>query len=141
MMLSQVPDMHWFAVVLLLCVPSCRYAWGVLLWEMLTGSRAWAGMAAPAVVCQVAVLKRSLAIPKHLPKVLEDLLSRALSPKPRERPEFADIVEVLTEFVQESRVVDWAEWQEAVDAAHRAESTVIIEFDAAVDEAACGKEA
>eukprot|EP00775_Hariotina_reticulata_P014620 gene14620-14756_t len=67
------------------------YAWGVLLWEMLTGSRAWAGLAAPAVVCQVAVLGRGLAIPPKLPPLLQALLQRALSPDPQQRPNFAEI--------------------------------------------------
>eukprot|EP00879_Flechtneria_rotunda_P004002 GHRR01004243.1.p1 GENE.GHRR01004243.1~~GHRR01004243.1.p1 ORF type:complete len:773 (+),score=221.32 GHRR01004243.1:1592-3910(+) len=94
------------------------YAWGVLLWEMLTGTRAWAGMTGPAVVCQIAVLKRSLAIPKNLPPVLEELLCLALSPNPQIRPSFAMIVRKLTGFVQQSRAVDWEEWQAAVNAAH-----------------------
>jgi hypothetical protein len=93
-------------------------SWGVLLWEMLTGSRAYAGMAAPAVVCQVAVLKRGLAIPKNLPAALDDLLRRALSSEPEVRPSFAEVVTVLTRFVQHSRAVDWEEWQAAVEAAH-----------------------
>lgn len=97
------------------------YSWGVLLWEMLTGSRAYAGMAAPAVVCQVAVLKRGLAIPKKLPAALDDLLRRALSPEPQDRPSFAEVVTVLTQFVQQSRAVDWEQWQVAVEAAHAEE--------------------
>ncbi|WIA42087.1 hypothetical protein OEZ86_009363 [Tetradesmus obliquus] len=97
------------------------YSWGVLLWEMLTGSRAYAGMAAPAVVCQVAVLKRGLAIPKNLPAALDDLLRRALSPEPQDRPSFAEVVTVLTQFVQQSRAVDWEQRQVAVEAAHAEE--------------------
>jgi hypothetical protein len=85
---------------------------------MLTGSRAYAGMAAPAVVCQVAVQKRGLAIPKNLPAALEDLLRRSLSPEPQIRPSFAEIVAVLTQFVQQSRAVDWEQCQAAVEAAH-----------------------
>jgi hypothetical protein len=96
-------------------------SWGVLLWEMLTGSRAYAGMAAPAVVCQVTVLKRGLAIPNNLPAAMDDLLRRALSPEPELRPSFAEIVKVLTQFVQQSRAVDWEQWQAAVEAAHAEE--------------------
>jgi serine/threonine protein kinase len=103
------------------CFSILLYSWGVLLWEMLTGSRAYAGMAAPAVVCQVAVQKRGLAIPKNLPSALDDLLRRALSPEPEVRPSFADIVSVLTQFVQQGRSVDWEEWQAAVEAAHAEE--------------------
>jgi hypothetical protein len=104
--------------ILLCMLRAALCSWGVLLWEMLTGSRAYAGMAAPAVVCQVAVLKRGLAIPKKLPAALDDLLRRALSPEPEVRPSFAEIVTVLTQFVQQSRTVDWEEWQAAVETAH-----------------------
>eukprot|EP00878_Enallax_costatus_P032423 GHUV01035632.1.p1 GENE.GHUV01035632.1~~GHUV01035632.1.p1 ORF type:complete len:110 (+),score=30.70 GHUV01035632.1:293-622(+) len=96
---------------------------------MLTGTRAWAGMAAPAVVCQVAVLKRSLANPKNLPTVLSDLLSRALNPEPSDRPSFSEIVEVLTGFVQESRAVDWEQWQGAVDSAQVEQAAAIAEWE------------
>lgn len=95
------------------------------LQEMLTGSRAWANMSAPSVVVQVAVLKRSLAIPPALPPVLKTLLTAALNPDPLQRPTFDVIVEQLTAFVQQSRSVDWDQWQSAVDAAHAAEVAAI----------------
>ncbi|KAF6263742.1 kinase-like domain-containing protein [Scenedesmus sp. NREL 46B-D3] len=114
------------------------YSWGVLLWEMLTGSRAYAGMAAPAVVCQVAVLKRGLAIPKNLPAAVEDLLRRALSPEPEVRPSFAEIVTALTQFVQQSRAVDWEQWQAAVEAAHAEGRATAAATAAAVEASTCG---
>ena len=93
--------------------------------EMLTGSRAWSGLSAPSVVVQVAVLKRSLAIPAALPPTLKTLLTGALNPDPLLRPTFSSIVEQLTLFVQQSRAVDWEGWQAAADAAHAAEVAAI----------------
>jgi len=98
---------------------------------MLTGSRAWAGLSAPSVVVQVAVLKRSLAIPSGLPPALKTLLEGALNPEPLQRPSFNVIVDQLTLFVQQSRAVDWEEWQAAVDAVHAAEVAAIKAADAA----------
>lgn len=98
---------------------------------MLTGSRAWAGLSAPSVVVQVAVLKRSLAIPPSLPPALKTLLEGALNPDPLQRPSFNVIVDQLTLFVQQSRAVDWEEWQAAVDAVHAAEVAAIKAADAA----------
>lgn len=114
------------------------YSWGVLLWEMITGSRAWAGLAAPAVVMQVAVLKRGLSMPKNLPGVLDDFLQRALSPEPEARPSFNEIVEGLTEFVQQSRAVDWEKWQADVESAHAAQRAAAEAAAAAGEGAATG---
>lgn len=103
---------------------------------MLTGSRAWAGLSAPSVVVQVAVLKRTLAIPQALPPVLKTLLTAALNPDPAQRPSFRVIVDQLTAFVQSSRAVDWEGWQAAVDAAHAAQVAAITAAEAAATAAA-----
>jgi hypothetical protein len=105
---------------------------------MLTGSRAWANMSAPSVVVQVAVLKRSLATPSALPPVLNTLLTGAFNPDPLQRPTFDVIVQQLTSFVQQSRSVDWDQWQAAVDAAH---ATEVAAIKAAEDAAAAAAEA
>jgi hypothetical protein len=106
---------------------------------MLTGSRAWANMSAPSVVVQVAVLKRSLAIPSALPPVFETLLTGTLNSDPLQRPTFGAIVEQLTSFVQQSRSVDWDLWQAAIDAAHAAEVAVIKAAEDAAAEAPAGE--
>jgi hypothetical protein len=103
---------------------------------MLTGSRAWAGLTAPAVVCQVAVLQRRLAVPDGLPLVLAQLLRGALDPRPAARPAFSAVVEQLTRFVQESRAVDWEAWQAAANAAHAAGMAAVQAADAAAGAAA-----
>ena len=44
------------------------YAFGVLLWEMLTSSRAWAGMPHAQIVCMVGVQNQTLATPQGPPQ-------------------------------------------------------------------------
>eukprot|EP00877_Chromochloris_zofingiensis_P005332 jgi/Chrzof1/147/Cz01g05040.t1 len=83
------------------------YAFGVLLWEMCTGSRAWAGLHHAAIICQVACLKRGLQLPDGLPAELRRLLGTCLAPDPVSRPTFKQIRINLEHFVQSTRGVDF----------------------------------
>ena len=49
------------------------YAFGVMLWEMFTSSRAWAGMMHAQVMCQIAIGAR-LAMPDGAPPAFKLLL-------------------------------------------------------------------
>lgn len=84
------------------------YAFGVLLWEMLTGTRAWAGMRHAAIICQVAVLKRGLQTPQGLPDVLKDVLEGCLAVDPAARPSFNAVRNTLQDFVQSTRGMDFS---------------------------------
>eukprot|EP00877_Chromochloris_zofingiensis_P005863 jgi/Chrzof1/152/Cz01g05090.t1_MAPK len=83
------------------------YAFGVLLWEMCTGSRAWAGLHHAAIICQVACLKRGLQLPDGLPAELRQLLGTCLAPDPVSRQTFKQIRTNLEHFVQSTRGVDF----------------------------------
>lgn len=61
------------------------YAWGVLLWEMLTGSRAWAGMTHAEVLAAVGSGRQQLWVPPGLPPVLRELLVGCLARQPEDR--------------------------------------------------------
>jgi serine/threonine protein kinase len=76
------------------------YSFGVLLWEMLTSTRAWAGMSHAAIICQVAVMGRSLELPPGLPPCLHQLLASCLDRDPNNRPGFDQIAQQLQDFVQ-----------------------------------------
>ena len=88
------------------------YAFGVLLWEMLTSSRAWAGLRHAHIICMVGVQKQTLATPQGLPPALETLLTHCLAQKPEDRPSFKSITDTLSHFVQVTRGIDPAElWE------------------------------
>eukprot|EP00877_Chromochloris_zofingiensis_P002858 jgi/Chrzof1/12573/UNPLg00526.t1 len=93
------------------------YAFGVLLWEMITGSRAWAGSPVAVIICQVACMKRGLAIPQGLPAELKILLERCLAAAPGDRPTFKEITATLQVFVQSTRGVDFSKVAVAAPAA------------------------
>ena len=85
------------------------YAFGVLMWEMLTSSRAWAGLRHAHIICMVGVQNQTLAIPEGLHPTLESLLSRCLARKPEDRPSFKSIADTLSHFVQVTRGADPAD--------------------------------
>ena len=85
------------------------YAFGVLLWEMLTSSRAWAGMPHAQIICMVGVQNQTLATPQGLPPTLGTLLTHCLARNPEARPSFKSIADSLSHFVQMTREVDAAE--------------------------------
>lgn len=78
------------------------YSFGVLLWEMLTSTRAWAGLQHARVMCMVGMLHQSLAIPEGPPQALKGLLRQCLNADPSARPSFAEISQLLSIYLQES---------------------------------------
>lgn len=52
------------------------YSFGVLLWEMYTGQRPWAGMLQMQVIFNVTVQKKQLLFPPDAPQQLKVLLNR-----------------------------------------------------------------
>lgn len=78
------------------------YSFGVLLWEMLTSTRAWAGLQHARVMCMVGMLRQSLAIPEGPPPALKSLLRQCLNADPSARPSFAEISQLLSLYLQES---------------------------------------
>ena len=79
------------------------YAFGVLLWEMLTSSRAWAGLRHAHVICMVGVQNQTLAIPEGLHPVLAMVLTQCLARNPDDRPSFKEVADTLSRFVQVTR--------------------------------------
>lgn len=75
----------------------------MLLWEMLTASRAWAGLRHAHIICMVGVQSQSLAIPEGLHPLFVQLLERCMQRRPEDRPTFKEIAEMLSRFVQMTR--------------------------------------
>jgi len=63
--------------------------------QMVTGSRAWAGMSHSAVVQAVCVKQQQLQFPSDAPEALSMLGQACMSYNPADRPTFEDILEVL----------------------------------------------
>lgn len=83
--------------------PADVYGFGVLLWEMLTASRAWAGLRHAHIICMVGVQSQSLAVPEGLHPLFVRLLERCMQRRPEDRPTFKEIAEMLSRFVQMTR--------------------------------------
>lgn len=71
------------------------YAFGVLLWEMYTGSRPWPGMSHGQVIQAVSVEHRKLFVPSDTPADLAELLNDCMATEPKLRPSFHEICERL----------------------------------------------
>lgn len=71
------------------------WAFGVLLWEMFTGTRAWAGLLHAQIMCQVTVMGQSLELPASAPPAFQNLLKRCIAYDAAQRPTFAQIAAEL----------------------------------------------
>lgn len=72
------------------------YAFGVMLWELLSGVRAWAGLPFDMVVSLVTTHASQLRFSPAVPPDWASLGQACLSHAPAERPSFQQIVAVLT---------------------------------------------
>ena len=70
------------------------YAFGVLLWELVTGCPAWEGLSNAQLAYVVLVDNQALEIPKDAPSRLKALLTNVLGEAELRVP-FSDIVEVV----------------------------------------------
>ena len=71
------------------------YAFGVLLWEMMAGCRAWASMKHAQIMHSIVVERKSLQFPAHTPEPYRALAQQCLSYTPSERPSFTAIIASL----------------------------------------------
>lgn len=67
------------------------YAYGVILWELYCGRRAWAGLKASQVLEKVAA-DEALIFPSQTPRRLKLLGEKCLSKDPQQRPKFKEIL-------------------------------------------------
>jgi serine/threonine protein kinase len=84
------------------------YSFGVLLWQMCTGRRPWAGLspqqAAQAVMAGGSVLQAASAA--SIPLALQELIGRCLCPDPLGRPTFRQLLAELCPVVELVAAVD-----------------------------------
>jgi serine/threonine protein kinase len=71
------------------------YAFGIMLWEMLTGLVPWAGVTPMQVIYYVAVLQSRPPLPKTCPPPLKELIEGCWAEAPESRPGFVEILQRL----------------------------------------------
>ncbi|KAK9915712.1 hypothetical protein WJX75_003037 [Coccomyxa subellipsoidea] len=71
------------------------YAFGVLLWEMCTGKRPWAGLMQMQVIFHVTIQNKSLEFPPTVPEELSSIGAQCMSKDPVNRPTMKEVVAAL----------------------------------------------
>ncbi|KAG2436230.1 hypothetical protein HXX76_006541 [Chlamydomonas incerta] len=71
------------------------YAYGVLLFELFTGERAWEGMPRALLPARVALEGWRPVFPPHTPRGFRELAERCWHPDPAKRPQFEEILTTL----------------------------------------------
>ena len=67
------------------------YSFGVILWELMTSQRAWAGMR-PSKIISKKLAGVHLQFPEEIPDILKDLSTACMSDVVQDRPSFKDLV-------------------------------------------------
>ncbi|KAI7844962.1 hypothetical protein COHA_001609 [Chlorella ohadii] len=70
------------------------YSFGVLLWEMMSGCRAWADMSSLQILAAITT-GRQLQVSDSWPRRIQSLISRCLDSNPKERPSATAVLEEL----------------------------------------------
>lgn len=76
------------------------YAFGVIVWEMYSGTRPYAGLSHGQILHSISTGK-FLPISSNCPGVLRTFLQRCMAPRPADRPSFPDIIGMLEELESE----------------------------------------
>ncbi|CAK0736720.1 hypothetical protein CVIRNUC_000792 [Coccomyxa viridis] len=71
------------------------YAFGVLLWEMCTGKRPWAGMMQMQIIFHVTIQNKSLEFPSSVPESLRSIGTQCMEKESSQRPTMTEVVERL----------------------------------------------
>ncbi|KAK7244117.1 hypothetical protein RIF29_38935 [Crotalaria pallida] len=74
------------------------YSFGLMLWEMVTGTVPYKGMTPVQVAFAVSDKNLRPVIPSGCPSVIGDLIQKCWAMKPEKRPEFLQVVQVLEKF-------------------------------------------
>lgn len=72
------------------------YSFGVLLWELYCGQRAWDGLSGFQITYAVLWNSQTLQFPDDAPAPLRDLARSCLTSSPEERPGMDQVVTLLS---------------------------------------------
>lgn len=75
------------------------FSFGVILWELWAGKRAWDGMSSVQVIFAVTCEARMLEVPEGMPPEYASLMSDCMSMDKDKRPSFAEIVPRLEKYL------------------------------------------
>ena len=90
-------------------VQACdSFAFGVLMWEMWHGVRAWSSLTFAQIITAVVANKKSLQFNADAPKDYADLANRCMHIDPTARPGFDEIVESLEHLQNIYPAQSWA---------------------------------
>lgn len=95
-MTKNVGTPHWMAPELLMATGGYDnkvdvYAYGILVWEILTGNLPYDGLSQPQIIAEVLVNDARPPIPPGVPEPLERLIRDSWAKDPDARPSFAEI--------------------------------------------------
>ena len=71
------------------------YSYGVMLWELWAGKRAWQGKSEAQIVWSVSCQEEKLVMPQGTPEEYGALAQRCMATDPCERPDFEEVLDRL----------------------------------------------
>ncbi|GIL56613.1 hypothetical protein Vafri_11948 [Volvox africanus] len=83
------------------------YSFGVLLWQMYTGSRPWSGLTHSQIIMLIGSGEARLLFPHNTPSSYEALMRACTDRDPEKRPTFTEVLKVLEEMSETLRIQGW----------------------------------
>lgn len=72
------------------------YSYGMALWEMLSGEAAYSSFSPVQAAVGIATCGLRPEVPKDTPQFLKSLMHRCWNSNPTKRPQFAEIISILS---------------------------------------------
>ncbi|GIM04024.1 hypothetical protein Vretimale_8658 [Volvox reticuliferus] len=83
------------------------YSFGVLLWQMYTGSRPWSGLTHSQIIMLIGSGDARLVFPNNTPHSYEALMRACTDRDPEKRPPFTEVLKMLEEMSETLRIQGW----------------------------------
>ena len=120
MMTTNVGTPHWMAPELFMSLPYNNkvdvYAYGMMLWEILTNSSPFKNKTAAQIMYDVCEKAKRPALPMRTPNALKTMISKCWAQDPNDRPTFHQIFKV---FARGDALFDGANKEEIIQFANK----------------------